>query len=47
VQQLMAWWRDGKITPKVGATWSLEDGGKAIAWLAGRQAIGKAAVTIP
>jgi len=46
VKQLIAWWREGRIKPKVGGTWNLQDGGKAIAWLAGRHAIGKAVVTI-
>jgi NADPH:quinone reductase-like Zn-dependent oxidoreductase len=46
VEQLLAWWRDGRIKPKVGATWSLHDGGKAIEWLASRQAIGKAVVSV-
>ena len=47
VAQLMSWWSEGKITPKVGAVWSLKEGGKAIEWLGGRHAIGKAVVTIP
>ncbi len=46
VERLMQWWQEGKINPKVGGTWPLEKGGEAIAWLASRQAIGKAVVTI-
>ncbi|QXQ07354.1 NADPH:quinone oxidoreductase family protein [Sphingosinicellaceae bacterium] len=46
VEQLMHWWRDGVISPKVGRTWPLNQGGEAIAWLANRQAIGKAVVII-
>ncbi|WP_428390456.1 NADPH:quinone oxidoreductase family protein [Lichenicoccus sp.] len=46
VEQLMQWWREGKVNPKVGGTWPLEQGGDAIAWLASRQAIGKAVVTV-
>lgn len=46
VEQLIAWWREGRIKPIVGGTWSLQDGGEAIAWLAGRHAIGKAVVQV-
>lgn len=46
VEQLMAWWRDGKINPVVGGVWPLDQGGEAIAWLGSRQAIGKAVVRI-
>ena len=46
VEQLMAWWREGKINPKVGAVWPLEQGGEAIAWLGARQAVGKAVVRV-
>ena len=46
VEQLMAWWKEGRINPRLGASWPLERGGDAIAWLAGRNAIGKAVVAI-
>ncbi len=46
VQQLLNWWREDKIRPRIGRTWPLEEAGEAIAWLGERQAIGKAVVTI-
>lgn len=46
MDQLLAWWDAGLINPPVGKTWPLERGGEAIAWLASRQAIGKAVVEI-
>lgn len=46
VEQLFAWWREGKIRPRVVRTWKLEEGGEAIAWLAGRNAIGKVVVQV-
>ena len=42
----MAWWREGRLSPKVGGTWSLGQGGDAIAWLGSRQAVGEAVVRI-
>ncbi len=46
VAQLFDWWREGKIRPRVGREWPLAEGGEAIAWLAGRHAIGKAIVRV-
>jgi NADPH:quinone reductase-like Zn-dependent oxidoreductase len=46
VETLFRLWRDGKIAPKVSATWPLERGGEAIAHMAARQAIGKLVVTM-
>ena len=46
VEQLFRWWAEGKIAPKVSATYPLERGGEAIAALRDRKAIGKLVVTI-
>jgi NADPH:quinone reductase-like Zn-dependent oxidoreductase len=46
VEQLFRWWADGKIAPRIGATYPLERGGEAIAALRDRQAIGKLVVTL-
>lgn len=46
VEQLFRWWADGKIAPKVSATYPLERGREAIAALRDRQAIGKLVVEI-
>ncbi len=44
VAQLLAWWEEGKIHPRIDRRWPLAQGGDAIAWLAGRRAIGKVIV---
>jgi NADPH:quinone reductase-like Zn-dependent oxidoreductase len=46
VEQLFRWWAEGKIAPKVSATFPLERGGEAIAALRDRKAIGKLVVTL-
>ena len=46
VEQLFRWWAEGRIAPKVSATYPLERGGEAIAALRDRQAIGKLVVTL-
>jgi NADPH:quinone reductase-like Zn-dependent oxidoreductase len=46
VEQLFRWWADGKIAPRVSATYALERGGEAIAALRDRKAIGKLVVTL-
>jgi len=46
VEQLFRWWGEGVIRPRIDRTWPLAEGGEAIAWLAGRQAIGKVVVTV-
>lgn len=46
VAELFRLWAEGKIAPRVTETFALEDGGKAIAKMAARQAIGKLVVTI-
>ena len=45
-RQLQAWWDEGKISPRVTATYPFERGGEAIAALGNRQAAGKLVVTI-
>ncbi len=47
VDQLFRWWAEGKIAPKVSATYPLERAGEAIAALRDRHAIGKLVVTLP
>ena len=44
VAQLLAWWQEGKISPRIDRRWPLEQGSEAIKWLAGRRAIGKVIV---
>jgi NADPH:quinone reductase len=46
VDQLFRWWSEGKIAPKISATYSLERAGEAIAALRDRRAIGKLVVTL-
>jgi NADPH:quinone reductase-like Zn-dependent oxidoreductase len=46
VKQLFDWWQEGKIAPKISATYPLERAGEAIAALANRRAIGKLVVTL-
>jgi NADPH:quinone reductase-like Zn-dependent oxidoreductase len=47
VETLFRLWDEGKIGPKVSATYPLERGGDAIAAMAARQVIGKVVVTLP
>jgi len=46
VEHLFRLWDEGKIAPRVTETFALTDGGKAIAKMAARQAIGKLVVTV-
>ena len=46
VAELFRWWDEGKIAPKISATYSLERAGEAIAALRDRKAIGKLVVTL-
>ena len=46
IAQLFSWWQEGKISPRVTATYPLERGGEAIAALGDRKAAGKLVVTI-
>ena len=46
VDQLFRWWEDGKIAPKISATYPLERAGEAIAALRDRKAVGKLVVTL-
>ena len=46
VEQLFRWWAEGKIAPKVSASYSLENAGDAIAALRDREAIGKLVVEV-
>ena len=46
VEQLFRWWAEGRIAPKISATYPLERGGEAIAALRDRKAIGKLVVTL-
>jgi NADPH:quinone reductase-like Zn-dependent oxidoreductase len=46
VQQLLDWWREGRIRPHIDRTYPLAEGGEAISRLANRAAIGKVVVTI-
>ncbi|HEY6663065.1 MAG TPA: NADPH:quinone oxidoreductase family protein [Sphingomicrobium sp.] len=46
VEQLFRWWAEGRIAPKVSATYPVERGGEAIAALRDRKAIGKLVVTL-
>ena len=46
IDRLFRLWKDGKIAPRVTETFAFEDGGKAIAKMAARGAIGKLVVTV-
>jgi NADPH2:quinone reductase len=46
VEHLFRLWEAGRIAPRVTETFALQDGGKAIAKMAARQAIGKLVVTV-
>ena len=46
VEQLFRWWDEGRIAPKISATYPLERAGDAIAALRDRRALGKLVVTI-
>ena len=46
VEQLFRWWAEGKIAPRISATYPLERAGEAIAALRDRKAIGKLVVTM-
>jgi NADPH2:quinone reductase len=46
IDRLFRLWKDGKIAPRVTETFAFEDGGKAIAKMAARGAIGKLVVKI-
>jgi NADPH:quinone reductase-like Zn-dependent oxidoreductase len=46
VATLLRLWDEGRIAPRVSATWPLERGGEAIARMAARKAVGKLVVTI-
>lgn len=46
IARLFDLWANGKISPRVTETYALEQGGKAIARLASRQAVGKLVVTL-
>lgn len=47
VEQLMTWWREGRLRPHVSETFPLERAGEAIRHIADRKALGKIVVTIP
>jgi NADPH:quinone reductase-like Zn-dependent oxidoreductase len=46
VEQLFRWWSEGKIAPRISATFPLQRAGEAIAELRDRRAIGKLVVTL-
>ena len=46
VEQLFRWWEEGRISPRVSATYPLERAHEAIAALAARKVIGKLVVTL-
>jgi NADPH:quinone reductase-like Zn-dependent oxidoreductase len=46
VEQLFRWWEEGKIAPRISATYPLERAGHAIAALRERKAVGKLVVTL-
>ena len=46
IRTLFRLWDEGRIAPKVSATWPLERGGEAIAHMAARKAVGKLVVTM-
>jgi NADPH:quinone reductase len=45
-EQLINWWKEGRIRPRIDRVYSLAEGGEAIARLASRSSIGKVVVKI-
>lgn len=46
IEQLLQWWEDGRIRPRIDRIYPLSEGGDAITHLASRAAIGKVVVRI-
>jgi NADPH:quinone reductase-like Zn-dependent oxidoreductase len=46
IRTLFQLWDEGRIAPRVSATWPLEQGGEAIAHMAARKAVGKLVVSM-
>jgi NADPH2:quinone reductase len=46
IRTLFRLWNEKRVSPKVSATWPLEQGGEAIAHMAARKAVGKLVVTM-
>jgi len=46
VEQLFRWWAEGKIAPRISATYPIERAGEAIEALRDRKAVGKLVVTL-
>src|SRR3546814_791373 len=46
VTQLLRWWEEGLIRPRIDRVYALAEGGHALARLASRSAIGKVVVSI-
>jgi NADPH:quinone reductase len=46
VEQLLRWWAEGRIRPRISKIWPLRQGAEAIALMAQRQAIGKLVVSL-
>lgn len=46
IATLFRLWEEGRIAPRISATWPLERGGEAIAHMAARKAVGKLVVTM-
>ncbi|UYY58473.1 NADPH:quinone oxidoreductase family protein [Sphingomonas sp. S2-65] len=46
VERLFSLWSEGRISPRVTATFALEDAGVAIAKMANREAVGKLVITV-
>lgn len=46
IDTLMAWWKEGRIRPRIDRLYTLAEGGKAISRLASRSAIGKVIVKV-
>ena len=46
IRTLFKLWDEGRIAPRVSRTWSLDQGAEAIAFMAGRNAVGKLVVTM-
>jgi NADPH:quinone reductase-like Zn-dependent oxidoreductase len=46
IRTLFRLWNDGRIAPRVSRTWTLAQGGEAIAHMAARQAVGKLVVLV-
>jgi NADPH:quinone reductase-like Zn-dependent oxidoreductase len=47
MQELIAWWEQGKLDPQIGCAFPLDQAAKAHEYLQGRASVGKVVLTVP